>query len=193
MTAINYLTGGNQVISLSISNAYCDYNFSQIVFIDKPLQPVLTLTGNILSSSINTNCQWFLNSQPIQFATANNLVITQTGYYKVSITYSIGCTSFSDTIYLNTSGLEIFDESSMELFPTVLNQHQPLSISFKIAPKGKTEIWLPDNLGRSAFNRNYMNVVGTIQFPLPPLKTGSYFCIIKNDNIRLVKTIIIAQ
>ena len=59
-----------------------------------PAIPVISASGNTLSSSANTSNQWFLNSTPISSATGNTHQVTTSGTYTVQVSQN-GCTSTS--------------------------------------------------------------------------------------------------
>jgi hypothetical protein len=69
-------------------------DISTITVNDKPAVPVITVTGNVLSSSAATDNQWFLNGAPIAGATAQTYRVQANGLYTVQT--SLGtCTSTS--------------------------------------------------------------------------------------------------
>jgi len=59
-----------------------------------PAIPVISASGNTLSSSATSGNQWFLNSTPIPSATGNTHQVTTSGTYTVQVSQN-GCTSTS--------------------------------------------------------------------------------------------------
>jgi len=63
-----------------------------------PPAPVITATGNILSSSSATGNQWYMNNAPIPGAVLATYTATQSGIYAVNTTVN-GCVSQLSTSY----------------------------------------------------------------------------------------------
>jgi photosystem II stability/assembly factor-like uncharacterized protein len=69
-----------------------------INIVQGPSAPVITATGNVLSSSSTTGNQWYLNNTPIPGATLSTYTATQSGIYAVNTTIN-GCVSQLSTPY----------------------------------------------------------------------------------------------
>lgn len=67
-----------------------------------PPKPTVTRIGNTLESSPATGYQWYLGDNKIPDAVEQTLKINQLGAYKVQIFNEGGCSSFSDTIQIET-------------------------------------------------------------------------------------------
>lgn len=81
------------------------------------MPPTLSLNGNVLNSSANLNCQWYLNGQIIPGANADTLLVQLTGYYKVLITDVNGCSVISDSMYLNPAGIQNHFGNDFQIHP----------------------------------------------------------------------------
>lgn len=62
-----------------------------------PATPVITRTGNVLTSSAATGNQWYLNGQPIAGATGATFTATTSGTYTLVVTSTSGGTSCAST------------------------------------------------------------------------------------------------
>lgn len=93
---ICYSTSGTYDVTLITGNAYgsdtltiADY----ITVFATPASPVITQSNDTLTSSVAYSYQWFMNGNVIPAATNQQLIITQSGDYSVTITDSFGCSA----------------------------------------------------------------------------------------------------
>ncbi|MFA6233279.1 MAG: VWA domain-containing protein [Bacteroidota bacterium] len=63
--------------------------------------PVIARSGDVLTTAAAAVWQWYRNAQPIPGASAQDLVLTETGIYKVRITDGNGCSALSDPYIVN--------------------------------------------------------------------------------------------
>jgi PKD repeat protein len=70
-----------------------------------PQAPVITTSGNVLTSSAAFSYQWQLNAADIPGATNQSLTISSSGYYSVIVTDSNGCVN-SAGITVTLTGIE---------------------------------------------------------------------------------------
>ncbi|QNF33537.1 T9SS type A sorting domain-containing protein [Adhaeribacter swui] len=57
----------------------------ELTFCVTPVQPTITVNGNVLTSSSDTNNQWYFNGEPIADATDKTYTATQAGDYSVRV------------------------------------------------------------------------------------------------------------
>jgi hypothetical protein len=67
-----------------------------------PAVPVVTRTGNVLSTGAYTTYQWYRNGTLISGATQSSYTVTQTGGYSVRVTNSGGCADTSAALQVNS-------------------------------------------------------------------------------------------
>ncbi|MDX9760308.1 MAG: VWA domain-containing protein [Bacteroidota bacterium] len=71
-----------------------------------PPKPILTRSGDVLRTDSAAAWQWFRNGLPIPGATAQFLLLAESGTYVVSVTNSEGCAQVSDEFVVNVLGIE---------------------------------------------------------------------------------------
>jgi hypothetical protein len=80
--------------------------------------PVITQSGNLLTSTAAVTYQWLLNGQPIAGAVSQTYTPTQIGQYNVQATYGNNCPVLSNTINWLSTGLSaITNPIQFSLFP----------------------------------------------------------------------------
>lgn len=84
----------------------------------RPQKPIIFYSGNTVCTSLADSYQWYLNGNPIQGANSLCYDISQTGYYYVEVFDTVSnCSSFSDTLYLEYTGIEEFKNLNTKIFP----------------------------------------------------------------------------
>jgi hypothetical protein len=92
-------TSGNY--TASNSNGFGCIAVSSVVSVTvnaQPIVPIITQSGNILTSSAINGNQWFLNNVAIPGANTQSYTYATAGQYSVSVTNANGCISFSQPI-----------------------------------------------------------------------------------------------
>lgn len=179
VTNIPFISPGN-VVTLSgahfetsspptITNAY--YYFYDMLF--KSLgctnftrtavqisKPIITQTGTILNSSVNTNNQWFLNGTAVTGATSKTFQPTAAGTYRVDVTSPTGCVSSSSTFNYVLSSIKPSDavEIGLKVYPIPSNGI--LNLAFNVLKKETLNISLTNLVGQDVYKINRENFVG---------------------------------
>ncbi len=104
-------TNDSDIITLELtSDALCATNTHALANIitmrvnDLPL-PVITANGHLLRTGSFTAYQWYVNDTAIAGATADTLLATRTGSYKVMVTDAQGCSNTSAVHVNSTVGI----------------------------------------------------------------------------------------
>ena len=139
--------------------------------------PTISITGSMqISSSTAQQYQWFLNGEPIEGQTGQNLIIYETtGTYHVQIVGEGGCYAVSDSLEV-TLGIEE-NTSSFEVYPNPSSQS--ISVKSNNAIQG---ISIVDKTGKTVLSLNSGNA-----FDISPLMAGSYILLIKTPS-EIVRT-----
>lgn len=88
----------------------------------KPLKPIINLLANdTLFVNSTENLQWFLNNNAIAGATDSLFVIQTSGNYFVSVTDSVGCINYSDTLAITIVGVDEFSTNYINIYPNPTN------------------------------------------------------------------------
>jgi ELWxxDGT repeat protein len=107
-------------ITVRITNQYGCIVTSAPVTIGINPNPVVNIqqNGNTLRATPGfKHYQWYKGSAAINGKTADTLVPTTVGIYKVLATNDSGCTAYSNSINFQFSGIEDFTQSSISLYP----------------------------------------------------------------------------
>ncbi len=89
----------------------CSANSSAVGVIVNPIpaKPSISRSGDVLTSSLESNYQWYLNGGIINGATARNYTATTKGSYNVKVTNAAGCASvLSDSLSFIPTGLNLY-------------------------------------------------------------------------------------
>lgn len=115
-------SGSYQVATTDING--CSATSSAItITVNSPQVPVITQSGNVLTSSSAQSYQWYWNGAPVLGATAQTFTATQPGDYYVVIVDNNGCQASSNIITIaNTAGLYAANVSFMQLYPNPANE-----------------------------------------------------------------------
>jgi pimeloyl-ACP methyl ester carboxylesterase/subtilisin-like proprotein convertase family protein len=115
-------SGSYQVATTDING--CNATSSAItITVNSPQVPVITQSGNVLTSSSAQSYQWYYNGTPVLGATSQTFTATQPGDYYVVIVDFNGCQATSNIITIaNTAGLDAADVSFMQLYPNPANE-----------------------------------------------------------------------
>lgn len=89
--AVTVTQGGTYTVTVTTLNS-CTATASSVVTIHNTATPVISQSGNVLTSSASAGNQWYLNGTAINGATGHTYTATQSGTYTVVVTES-GCTS----------------------------------------------------------------------------------------------------
>ncbi|HLP53328.1 MAG TPA: T9SS type A sorting domain-containing protein [Chitinophagales bacterium] len=80
-------------------------------------QPVITVNGAVLTSSIASGNQWYLNGTIIPGATAANYTAPTTGDYTVEVTNSYGCSATSTVTQVIVNDVEALQQAFITIYP----------------------------------------------------------------------------
>lgn len=147
---ISYSAPGQYSVLLTVTNATGSQNLMRYNFITvnaNPAQPVITVTGNQLLSSLAESYQWICNTASIQGAAQQNYTATQDGYYQVTISDANGCTATSDSVHvlIMTAGRETTVLRPMA-YPNP--SHGKVTVRYTCNSPGAGKIILTDLNGR---------------------------------------------
>jgi len=193
VTLITTNAGGSDTLTLS----------NYITVYTNPFAPVISQTGNTLTSTIATSYQWQLNSVDIPGATNQSYTITQSGLYTVIIGDDNGCTAQA-SVDASVVGIDDVDGNAfVNVYPN------PSSGSFIVEwlndlMVGEISINVVNTLGQEVFSSEESRSIGTSHFSegvhsdkkeidLGDVARGVYFIEIKTKNEFVRKKILIAE
>ncbi|MFD0765582.1 S8 family serine peptidase [Mucilaginibacter lutimaris] len=159
-------------------------------------RPVITQTGDVLTSSINTNNQWLLNGEVIKGATTAAYTPLVSGNYQVQVTLDNGCLAVSDKfayaiVAKNPDG---GTDIGLTVFPVPATTY--LNVVFEAKDAGNLGISLVNTAGQVVYKTtqkvnaagNYSTVINTTDI-LP----GNYILKLNLGNKVYSKKVIIIK
>ncbi|MFC5271257.1 T9SS type A sorting domain-containing protein [Adhaeribacter terreus] len=152
----------------------------------KPTQPTITQTGNLLHSSSSTGNQWFKNGTAIPGATAQTLNASSNGTYTAKVT-SNGCTSdASNAVTITNTGISD-DESNL---PITVFPNPSTGVFNLILPEGKSvEITVSDLAGKLIQQKTLHSK--TTQLNLSHAAKGIYLLQFKTETGTAIRKLIV--
>ena len=154
-----------------------------------PPVPVITPSGNVLSSSASTGNQWNLNGTAISGATSQFYTMTSTGFYTVTVTNASGCSSTS-AVFNNTGISENELNNMFTLFPNP--SHDVINITLK-TDKTIEVAYITDIAGKTVKVINAKNFKSNAGYPIEikELNSGMYLFTLQIEGRLVTKKIIV--
>jgi parallel beta-helix repeat protein len=116
-------SGGATTIRYVVTNGTCTNSSSIVVSIIAPL-PVISLSGNVLSTTAFSSYAWQLNNNPIPGATSQSHTAVSNGDYTVTVTDALGCSGTSAiTTITSVSVPGIPASGNARLYPNPAQSH----------------------------------------------------------------------
>lgn len=156
-----------------------------------PVIPIITQQGDTLISTPAIGYQWNLNTVPVPGATNQQYIMTQNGFYSITITDSVGCTAISPADYFSLTGIGGVTDQRMNILTPVETGSIQLLISGMAGTTAQIKIY--DMYGRlvtvetvlinsALFSKNlkWSNAIA-----------GGYFVQLKTVDLLMVKRAII--
>ncbi len=120
-TFICYNNSGIYQVALTVSNAGGSDAITTnayITVVNDPQTPIISVDGNVLTSSSNSGNQWYLNGAAITGAIGQTYLANQSGNYSVTVTNANDCSSSSTPVNLTVTDIEeVNSELESLLYP----------------------------------------------------------------------------
>lgn len=162
-----------------------------ITVYQNPFAPLITQSGNILTSSLASTYQWYLNGNIIPGATSQNYTVIQSGLYTVEITDENGCKSEAsiDAYFL---GIESWSNKGITISPNPSDGNFVMVFPNEMTGS-KLDIKIFNALGQQVFAGDDVSssVSFTKEMTLENMPGGIYFIEAFTDEFFLRKKITI--
>lgn len=145
--------------------------------------PVITQSGNLLTSSTAVTYQWLLNGQPIAGAVSQTYTPTQIGQYNVQTTYGNNCPVLSNIINWLSTGLSaITNPIQFSLFPNPAADE--CVVEYSGVSTGTITLDLYSLTGQQVLTVQSVSAThpGRITLDLQTLPAGVYWLSLTNQN-----------
>lgn len=141
------------------------------------LTPIITRSGNLLSTSGYSNYQWYLNSNPIPGATNADYTITQNGYYTVTAGDANGCTATSAIAWIQDLGINsTIRPENIKIYPnpasTIVHIDAPVKLNVQV---------------RNMHGRLILEKENTSEIDISAIANGVYMILLTDKENRTVK------
>jgi hypothetical protein len=190
---LNPAIGDSVVASPTVSTTYtvtginanrCYFSDSSVVtVISIPPTPTITHRGDTLISSAASGNQWLLNDTLIPGAMGQKYVITETGWYQVTVENAPGhCGATSDSIFVeDVTGLNLISGVTNEfsLYPNPFGGKLYLKINSSIQNINTWSLKLTDVLGQTIYDKQSLDYDNALD--LSALSQGIYYVTVKNE------------
>jgi hypothetical protein len=181
----NSLNDGDIIQVEMISTATC-VNQATVISAGKvitvnslPAVPVISQSGNVLTSSAPAGNQWYASSQPVSGATTQSYTANNSGWYSVAVTDANGCSSASDSVYLQYTGINDIDwNTAVAISPNPFADQFKVTVNSDALTSGDWVITVTDALGRVVYEKNNLLQQNIIDFT--HRAAGMYVVSLKN-------------
>ncbi len=178
------LTQGGTYTANYTGSGGCDSTVILNLSVNSLPQPAIIQNGNNLSTGSFSSYQWFLNGQPLQGATTNSIVATQSGNYTVEVADGNGCSASSSAFNFTSVGIEKVDANwDVRIYPNPASSLLTVETNFSDIVTYTIE----DVSGRKVQHGEFLSV-GLLD--VSTLAQGLYFLVVKVENSPLTKKIL---
>lgn len=148
--------------------------------------PVITQSGDTLTSSAATGYQWYFASNLIAGATSQKYTATQSGSYSVIITDANGCTASTSTTISLVGINEKKSEASFTIYPNPANNL--FMLDAVVSTKGSIDVEIVNALGQTVYSTRFENSNGVLHAPVSVanLPSGVYFVSVQTSQERIL-------
>jgi PKD repeat protein len=155
-----------------------------------PAIPLITQSGNTLTSTPANSYQWYFNNVAISGAVSQQYIVQQSGNYSVTIADANGCTATSLAAYVSTTGInEVKNDMLLYVYPNPF--HDEISVIIHSKIHQNLTVSLNDITGSIAFFKaiSMTSEEEKFLFNLSEYASGIYFLKIQSaeySHIRLL-------
>lgn len=158
--------------------------------------PVITLTGNVLSSTIANTYQWLKNGAPVSGAVGQSYTPTESGTYKVNATDAAGCTLSSNEIVVTITAVPNVDPAEIGLVvspnPTTTGEFQ---VQLETRKRADLSVALINTSGQKVYQYTVPAFIGRLSQTVKPgqLATGIYYLQVQHDGKMYIKKVAVVR
>jgi glucose/arabinose dehydrogenase len=133
-------------------------------------QPTVTDAGAVLTSSVASGYQWYLNGTLIPGATQQVYEAVEAGVYYVVANLGTGCLLASEPIAVIATAIDGLDADALRIAPVPAND----ILEVRGDLTDMTSLRLYDALGHLVLERALGNTTSVLRIPVSDLANGSY-------------------
>lgn len=140
------------------------------VIVQGPPTPVITLTGNNLTTQAGFNYQWYYDGNPLSINN-NTIPIIGPGTYTVTITDNNGCSETSAPFIVTS----IIENALSGTVTVVYNSSTGSLMINRSNSKEEVEFFVHDAIGRVIADKKMAKGISQMEIQLAGIKQGIYF------------------
>jgi hypothetical protein len=184
----------NYYYDMQVGVATCPSPRTEIVATTTPV-PVITANGNVLTSSIASGNQWYLDGAVIPGAINQTYTATANGVYNVLVSMG-SCSSPSNTITITTTSVPNVDpaEIGMKVMPNPAPGGR-FTLQMQTITRSNLDIKLMNVAGQQVYKTQISNFSGSLTKQIEPgkLAPGIYYLQVIHDKKSYIKKIIVLE
>ncbi|MCG2617861.1 S8 family serine peptidase [Terrimonas sp. NA20] len=173
---------------------YCASDRAAIVA-TTPTAPVITQNGNVLTSSVATGNQWYLNGFAVSGATEQTFTPTTNGIYTVAIS-SGACILTSNQINFTTTAVVNVDpdEIGMKVSPNPAPAGR-FTLQLNTNTRSNLDISLLNMTGQQVYKEQIPNFSGRLSKQIEParLSAGVYYLRVIHDKKSYIRKVVVLE
>ena len=194
---VDYLLGvekeitENTTYSFSITSDPATFAIARFELrFDASSKPLITVSGQTLTSSMTSGNQWYKDGEPIIGATTHSLEIGESGVYAVEVAKNEGCRVASDNVVMSVTGYGFETQESIRLHPNPTDGKVVISMP---SVNSLQAIYLYDVLGNVIAADNDASIINKEEktLDMSGLQSGVYIINLVSDknfkSIRLIR------
>jgi hypothetical protein len=161
---------------------------------ENPATPVVTLSGNHLTSTPAAGYQWYNYDGPISGATAQSYTPEHTNYYYVVTSNAAGCLSEkSNEVYVGFTDINTPESANLSIYPNPVQASAKLMFNLRKAGWVNVSVYNATGIEIAVIANGYYSAGNhELSFSTQNLAAGVYYCKVNFDNqsssYKLVKT-----
>ncbi len=155
--------------------------------------PVISLNGNVFTSSVGTGNKWYLNGIVIPGATGQTYSAISSGTYYTVVTDSTGCAAKSNSIDFVSTGVVDVNGTEISLVVSPNPNNGQFNVQFTVDTRDDLYMSLINVVGQTVYSAKYPNFVGSFsqQVNAGNLSSGVYILKIVQGKKTYVKKLLI--
>jgi hypothetical protein len=181
-TAQTFVAINTGLYAVAVIQGGCTSSLSNNVTLNAlplPATPVITVVGNVFTSSATTGNQWFRDGQAITGATGQNYTATMNGSYTVSVTVN-NCTSApSQAVQFTTTAVGTIGNAAFTVSPNPVQTNLLLKYS---SDTRQFVVWVHDMQGRMVIPKRRFS--GQLVLNFSGLAAGLYKVMIEDQRTK---------
>lgn len=156
--------------------------------------PVITIAGNVLSTTNPGTYQWLRNGTPIPAATLNTYTATEDGDYSLRVT-STGCLLVSNIITFSITAVPNVDPAQIGLVISPVPARGSFDIKLRTTTRADLTISLVNTTGQQVYQTSIPNFIGNLTKTITPGKiaAGVYYLQVHHDKKMYIRKMIIIE